>query len=60
MGMSLYVQLLKAKGIVVTRENSSYIKVVENELAFCGYKAIWEKWSSATSFYSPKLVNSFL
>ena len=54
--MSLYVQLLKAKGIVVTRENSSYIKVAENELAFCSYKAILGKMELSNL----KLVNSFL
>ena len=55
MGMSLYVQLLKAKGIVVTRENSSYIKVVENELAFCGYKAIWENGAQQPHSIAPSL-----
>ena len=48
-GMSLYVQLLKAKGHFVARENSPYVKVVEGHFG--------KKWSSATSFYSPKLVN---
>ena len=49
--MSLYVQLLKTKGHFVARENSPYVKVVEGHFG--------KKWSSATSFYSPKLVNNF-
>ena len=61
MGMSLYVQLLKATGNCCNK-GFKFLRIsrlLKMNWHFVAIRPFWEKWSSATSFYSPRPVNSF-